>query len=222
MAIFEFPPVSTANEDGLLALGGDLTLNSLLLAYSQGIFPWPISKEYPLAWFSPDPRGILFHKDLRPPQKFKKFLNKGLFKITYNQNFEQVIRECAQLKNRKDLEETWISEEIIKSYIDFHKSGFAYSVEAWSQNGKLVGGLYGVSIGSFVSGESMFYRESNASKVALYSLMEHLFEKNIHWLDTQMVTSVVESFGGKEVSRVEYLDILKRTLIQERPTQLFL
>ncbi|MBT7608405.1 MAG: leucyl/phenylalanyl-tRNA--protein transferase [Bacteriovoracaceae bacterium] len=222
MAIFEFPPIETADEHGLIALGGDLELQSLLLAYSQGIFPWPISEEYPLAWFSPNPRGILFIKNLKFPQSFKKIIKKKPFKITFNKDFEAVINGCAELTNRKDFMGTWITDDIIEAYISFHKNGFAYSVEAWNENNDLVGGLYGVNLGSFVSGESMFYRESNASKYILYSLMEHLKENNIEWLDTQMVTGIVEVFGGTEIPRSKYIELLEINLKLERSVSLFI
>jgi leucyl/phenylalanyl-tRNA---protein transferase len=222
MAVFEFPPVDTADEHGLLALGGDLEIQSLLLAYSHGIFPWPISEEYPLAWFSPDPRGILLQSNLKIPQSFKKFLKINPFEITFNKDFEKVIYGCAELTNRKDLAETWITDEIINAYIQLHKAGFAYSVEAWNEDKLLVGGLYGVNLGSFVSGESMFYRESNASKVILYTLMQHLKENNVDWLDTQMVTGVVKNFGGTEISRAQYIDILEKSLTKAKSIDLFI
>jgi leucyl/phenylalanyl-tRNA---protein transferase len=221
MAIFEFPPIDTADEHGLLALGGDLELQSLLLAYSKGIFPWPISEDYPLAWFSPDPRGVLLLKDLKIPQSFKKIIKKSPFKITFNLDFEGVIRGCAELINRKDLSGTWVTDDIIEAYIAFHKQGFAYSAEAWNSENELVGGLYGVNLGSFVSGESMFYRESNASKYILYTLMKHLEENNITWLDTQMVTGVVENFGGTEIPRSQFLTLLNTNLKLEKSIDLF-
>lgn len=222
MPIYEFPPVDTADEHGLLALGGDLETESLLLAYQQGIFPWPISDEYPLAWFSPDPRGILFFQDFKIPQSFKKTLKNSQLEITFNKDFKAVIQACSNVSNRKGTDGTWITEEIIEAYLKFHEEGYAYSVEAWDQNYELVGGLYGVNIGTFVSGESMFYRQSNASKIVLYYLMHHLHDHGIEWLDTQMVTSVVKSFGGKEISRPHYLDLLNENLAERKPEKLFL
>lgn len=210
MAILKFPPVETADSYGLLALGGDLEVESLLLAYTQGIFPWPISQEYPLAWFSPDPRGVLFFDKLHLSQSFRKFLRKNPFEIRFNTNFEAVIMNCAKVK-RADQPGTWITGEIINAYINLHRQGYAYSVETY-RNDHLVGGIYGVSINRFYSGESMFYLEDNASKVALVSLMYMLHKRDIGWLDTQMVTPVVASLGGVEIPRETYLKMLTRSL----------
>lgn len=210
MAIVAFPPVEEADEHGLLALGGDLELESLLLAYTQGIFPWPISDEYPLAWFSPDPRGILAFDKLHLSKSLKKFLKKNPYEIRFNTNFEAVIMNCARVK-RNDQSSTWITQEIIDAYIEMFKQGFAYSCETYLDN-KLVGGVYGVCINRFYSGESMFHLEENASKVALVSLMYMLNQRDIKWLDTQMVTPVVQSLGGIEIPRETYIKMLKVSL----------
>lgn len=210
MAIVAFPPVEEADEHGLLALGGDLELESLLLAYTQGIFPWPISDEYPLAWFSPDPRGILAFDKLHLSKSFRKFLKKNPYEIRFNTNFEAVIMNCARVK-RSDQSSTWITQDIINAYIEMFKHGFAYSCETYLDN-KLVGGVYGVCINRFYSGESMFHLEDNASKVALVSLMYMLQQRDIKWLDTQMVTPVVQSLGGVEIPRETYIKMLKVSL----------
>ncbi len=207
MAITNFPSVDHADEHGLLALGGDLELESLLLAYSRGIFPWPISDEYPLAWFSPDPRGILIFEKLHLSKSLKKFLKKNPYEIRFNTNFEAVILNCAKI-SRADNQGTWITQDIINSYINLHKNGFAYSVETYLDD-TLVGGVYGVCINRFYSGESMFHKTDNASKVALVALLYQLKQKDIGWLDTQMVTPVVESLGGIEVPRETYLKMLE-------------
>lgn len=207
MAIFDFPTVDQADEHGLLALGGDLELESLLLAYSRGIFPWPISKEYPLAWFSPDPRGILAFDKLHLSKSLRKFLKKNPYEIRFNTNFEAVIMNCAKIP-RAENQGTWITEDIINSYINLHKNGFAYSVETYLDN-VLVGGVYGVCINRFYSGESMFHTADNASKVALVALLYQLKQKDIGWLDTQMVTPVVESLGGIEIPRETYIKMLE-------------
>lgn len=212
MAIAGFPPVESADEHGLLALGGDLEVESLLLAYSQGIFPWPISKEYPLAWFSPDPRGILAFEKLHLSKSLKKFLINNPYEVRFNTNFEAVIMNCALVK-RSDNQGTWITDEIINGYIELYKRGFAYSVETYEDD-HLVGGVYGVCINRFYSGESMFHKADNASKVALISLLYQLHQKGIGWLDTQMVTPVVESLGGVEIPRETYLKMLKIALGQ--------
>lgn len=206
MAIADFPPVEHADEHGLLALGGDLELESLLLAYTRGIFPWPISEEYPLAWFSPDPRGILAFDKLHLSKSLRKFLKKNPYEIRFNTNFEGVIMNCAKVP-RAENQGTWITEDIINSYINLHKNGFAYSVETYLDN-ELVGGVYGVCINRFYSGESMFHKADNASKVALIALLYQLKQKDIGWLDTQMVTPVVESLGGVEIPRETYLKML--------------
>lgn len=210
MAIADFPPVESADEHGLLALGGDLEVESLLLAYSRGIFPWPISKEYPLAWFSPDPRGILAFEKLHLSKSLRKFLKKNPYEIRFNTNFEAVILNCARVK-RADNQGTWITDDIINSYIELHKNGFAYSIETYLEN-TLVGGVYGVCINRFYSGESMFHTADNASKVALVALLYQLNQKGIGWIDTQMVTPVVEQLGGVEIPRETYLLMLERSL----------
>ena len=204
MAVDCFPPLEYADEQGLLAIGGDLEVSSLLQAYSQGIFPWPVSRELPLAWFSPDPRGILFYKDLVVSRSLRKKLRKNEFKISFNKNFEKVIENCAYA-NRN---ETWITSPIIHAYCRLFQYGYAYSVEVADSAGELVGGLYGVCYGRFISGESMFYYKSNASKIALVKLMEHLHGRGIHWLDTQMITPVVASLGGVGIPRKKYLQYL--------------
>jgi len=185
-----------------------MDVSSLLLAYSEGIFPWPISMEYPLAWFSPDPRGVLHYDDLKISKSMQKVLKKSGFEFRFNSDFQEVIRQCALARNRKDQTETWITEGIIDAYMDFHYAGHAYSAETYFA-GELVGGIYGVCIGNFVSGESMFYKKSNASKFALISLMEYLKTKGIMWLDTQMITPVVENLGGRELARDEFISKLK-------------
>ena len=210
MAILEFPPVHECDEDGLLALGGDLELESLLLAYSQGIFPWPINRQFPLAWFSPDPRGILYYENLHLSKSFKKFLKKSPYTIKFNTQFEEVIKMCAFVHKTKG-PGTWITQEIIDAYLNLHNNGFAYSVETYL-NEELVGGVYGVCINNFYSGESMFHKADNASKVALVALMYKLNDLGIKWLDTQMVTPIVESLGGREIPREDFLKLLELSL----------
>lgn len=210
MAIVEFPPIESADEHGLVAIGGDLEIDSLLLAYSQGIFPWPISEEYPLAWFSPDPRGILAFDKLHLSKSLRKFLKKNPYEIRFNTNFEAVIMNCARVK-RNDQSSTWITQEIINSYIELHRQGYAYSIETYRDD-ILVGGVYGVCINRFYSGESMFHTEDNASKVALVSLLYLLKQRDIGWIDTQMVTPVVETLGGLEIPRETFIKMLNVSL----------
>ncbi|RLA65579.1 MAG: leucyl/phenylalanyl-tRNA--protein transferase [Epsilonproteobacteria bacterium] len=211
MAIVSFPSIEKADEEGLLALGGDLEIPSLLLAYKQGIFPWPLGADYPLAWFSPDPRGILRHKDLLISKSLKKILRQEKFEVKFNHDFPSVILNCAKSNNRKDQNGTWITEDIILSYINLHFAGHAYSVETYFED-KLVGGMYGVQIGAYVSGESMFYTRSNASKVALVSLMEYLHQQKIDWLDTQLINPFLEKMGALEISRVDYIKMLDKSI----------
>ncbi len=208
MRKIEFPSVELADEDGLLAIGGDLEIDTLITAYQHGIFPWPVSVDLPLAWFSPNPRGILFAEKIHVSKSFSKFLKKNTFKVTFNQAFSEVIKQCA-ISSRKNQTSTWITSDIISGYEKLFKADLAYSVEVWSDE-NLIAGLYGVCMGNFVSGESMFTKEDNASKLALYSLMVRLKEKNITWLDTQMVTSVVEGFGGMYISRPEFLKMISK------------
>lgn len=219
MAIVSFPPIEQADEEGLLALGGDLDIPSLLLAYHSGVFPWPLGEDYPLAWFSPDPRGILRYEDLIISKSLKKILRQKNFEIKFNSDFPSVILGCAESKNRKDQNGTWITEEIILAYINLHFKGHAYSVETYFE-GKLVGGMYGVQLGSYVSGESMFYTKSNASKVALVALMEYLHQRKIEWIDTQLVNPFLKKMGAKDIPRSHYIKMLNEG-IQKRVSEDF-
>ncbi len=208
MAIIEFPPLSQADESGLLAIGGDLEIESLVLAYSEGIFPWPIKEEFPLTWFSPDPRGVIPLDNLHIPRSLKKFMSKCPYEIRYNTRFEEVINECSKVP-RKNQESTWITSELKQAYINLFHHKLAYSVEAYSNN-KLVGGVYGVCIGEIFSGESMFHKETNASKVCLLNLIEKIKPKGIKLLDTQMVTPVIQSLGGVEIPRNVFVKEIKK------------
>lgn len=203
-----FPPVDSATEEGLVAVGGNLNYEVLEAAYHQGIFPWPISESTPLTWFSPDPRGILFVDRAHISKSFKRFLKKTNFEVKYNQNFLEVITNCAFAKRKED-EGTWISEDIINAYYNLFLKQKAYSIEIY-ENNILVGGLYGVCFGGIISGESMFYKKSNASKLALYSLIQNVKNAGIPFVDTQMVTEVTDSFGAIEVDREFYLKKLEQ------------
>lgn len=211
MAIVSFPPVESADEHGLLAFGGDLEVQSLLLAYKQGIFPWPYSEFDPIAWFSPDPRGIIDFSELHVSSSLKKYLKKSPYKVTFNQDFENVIINCSMSDNRKE-KNTWITRKMIEGYIDLFYAGYAYSVDVYDEEDQLVGGLYGVKINHFISGESMFYKKTNASKIALLSIIEQAKQEGITWMDTQMVTDVTKSFGAKEISRELFLKRLKASI----------
>ena len=205
-----FPPIESASEEGLLAIGGDLSQETLLSAYSQGIFPWPISKETPLTWFSPDPRGVLHLENFHLPKSFKKFLKKTNMIVKYNTNFEKVLLACAHTP-RKNEQGTWITSEMLRGYNHFFNQGNAYSVEVYLDD-KLVGGLYGVCIGGYVSGESMFHTETNASKVSLHALVTSLKHVGISWIDTQMVTPILASMGAQEITRKLFIEKLNQVI----------
>lgn len=210
MTIGQFPSLDLADESGLLAIGGDLEVSSLLLAYSQGIFPWPYSDFHPLAWYSPNPRGVLFFKDFVINRTLQKFLKKNPFTVHFNRNFKKVIELCAQSQNRKGQHGTWITQKMKSAYIELHHQGYAFSVEVY-ENKNLVGGLYGVCIDHFISGESMFYLKSNASKLAIWALIEKLSLHNIEWMDIQMVTPLLKDLGGMEIPRAQYLSMLAQS-----------
>ncbi len=202
-----FPDPRNAGPDGLLCVGGDLEVDTLYAAYSQGIFPWP-QEGLPLLWFSPWERGVLDFKDVHWPRRFLRDLRKSEFEVTFNQAFASVIHECAK-QPRVHEQGTWILPEMQFAYEKFHEAGYAHSIECW-KDGVLVGGMYGVYVEGVFSGESMFHRASGASKMCLYRAIEKLRESGIEWIDIQMVTPVLETFGGKYISRDEYLERLEK------------
>ncbi|MEM7645642.1 MAG: leucyl/phenylalanyl-tRNA--protein transferase [Pseudomonadota bacterium] len=204
--IFLFPDPENANSDGLLAMGGDLSLATLQSAYTQGIFPWP-QEGFPLLWFSPPQRGVLFFEKFKVPKTTQKAINKNTFQITINEAFSDVIRSCAKIPRDKE-SGTWILPEMIEAYENLHLKGYAKSVEAWV-DGDLVGGLYGVDFEGLFSGESMFFKTSEASKVCLVALVEELQKEGRTWMDIQMVTPLLEQFGGEYIPRKKFLDMLK-------------
>jgi leucyl/phenylalanyl-tRNA--protein transferase len=196
-----FPPSELADESGLLAVGGDLCEERLLLAYSRGIFPW-YSGHDPILWWSPDPRLVLFPDELRVSRSLKQTISKEIFRVTMDRAFESVIKACATI-HRKENGETWITGDMIDAYTGLHKSGYAHSVESWYK-GELVGGLYGISLGSAFFGESMFTRKSNASKVAFVRLVQQLSRWQFTLIDCQITTAHLTSFGAREISRDEF------------------
>lgn len=201
-----FPDPNTADENGVLALGGNFNVDTLVAAYSLGIFPWPQSG-YTYLWFSPNERGVLFFKDLHVPKSLQKEIKKCEYQFTFNKAFEQVIKNCA--KSRRQHEEgTWINRDIIAAYGEFHRQGYAHSVECWLGK-ELVGGLYGVWVSGVFMGESMFFLKPNTSKMCLLKLIEFLKSQGHEWMDTQMVTPVFELLGGRYISRSEFLGLLK-------------
>jgi leucyl/phenylalanyl-tRNA--protein transferase len=211
MPVTKFPDPKRTSPEGILAIGGDLHPQTLRLAYSQGIFPWPVEDrgEMILAWFCPDPRAILDFKDLHVPRSLQAALKKTKLRFTRDQAFSEVIAACAEAP-RPGQRGTWITPELLEAYNELHRHGLAHSVEAW--NGPtLVGGIYGVEIQGVVSGESMFYREPNASKLTLLHWIEYLRTHGVEWLDIQMLTPHLKALGAKEISRDEFLSRLKRT-----------
>ena len=201
-----FPDPRVALRDGLVLVSDELSVSTLLEAYSFGIFPWP-QEDLPVLWFSPDPRGILDFKDFHCSRSFKKFLKKTQLQITFDVAFEQVVQECSQVP-RPNQSGTWITSEILKTYGEFHRAGYAHSVECWDGD-LLVGGLYGVLVGGVFAGESMFYKSDGASKFCFYSLVEKLKSMGMEWMDLQMITPVTEQFGGRYISRSEFLNRLE-------------
>jgi len=204
-----FPSPHLASEEGLLAIGGDLSPNRLLLAYSNGIFPW-YSEGEPILWWSPDPRLVLYPAELRISRSLNRVCRQGVFELTMDCAFEEVITECAQVR-LENHEGTWIVDDMVRAYCRLHDSGFAHSVEAWQDN-RLAGGLYGVSLGSCFFGESMFTRVNNASKVALVALVQHLQPLDFAFVDCQITTAHLTRFGAREISRSRYLGELAEAL----------
>jgi len=200
-----FPPVSCATTDGMIAIGGDLSIERLLLAYRSGIFPWYNEGE-PIVWYSPDPRMVLFPEKLKVSKSMRQLINKNIFKVTVNTHFSEVIANC-KIMNRNDQLGTWITDEMQKAYIKLHEFGVAKSVEVWLDN-KLVGGLYGIDLGTVFCGESMFSHVSNASKIAFIYLVEKLKNENYSLIDCQVYTSHLESLGAEEIPRSEFLKYL--------------
>lgn len=204
-----FPSPELAGKDGLLAVGGDLSEERIVTAYSMGIFPW-YTEDSPILWWSPDPRLILTPDELKVSRSLRKVINKGLFKVTMDTAFEKVIRSCSEM-DRKGQDGTWITKDMIEAYIGLHKAGYAHSVESWHE-GKLVGGLYGIILGKAFFGESMFSRMSNASKAAFVWLVEKLKEQGLKLIDCQVTTGHLISLGAREVSRKEFLEMLRDAL----------
>jgi leucyl/phenylalanyl-tRNA--protein transferase len=210
MAITAFPPVETADDDGLLAIGGDLEVESLLLSYRSGIFPWPINEGI-LAWFAPPERAVIFLDEFHVSTRLRRDLTKTKFSSRVDTQFSEVISCCAEVKNRGSQDSTWITPAIIEAYSELFKLGVAHSFETYL-NGVLVGGLYGVRVGNFFAAESSFYRISNASKVAMITLVEYLKKEGISWFDCQVLTPFSESFGAREIPRSDFMKLLGEAL----------
>ena len=204
-----FPDPQLAEEDGLIAVGGDLHPDRLLIAYQSGIFPW-FSRGYPIMWWSPDPRLILFPDDFKIAASLRQTMKSSKYRISMNTCFKEVINHCAATP-RKEQNGTWITAGMKKAYIKLHEMGFAHSIETWLDD-RLVGGLYGIAIKKVFFGESMFYFEKDASKVALAYLVGLAKESGIHFIDCQMTTAHLLSLGAREISREKYLELLKEGL----------
>jgi leucyl/phenylalanyl-tRNA--protein transferase len=201
-----FPNLQSANREGLLALGGDLSVPRLLLAYRSGIFPWT---DEPLTWWSPDPRAIFDINTFRPPRRLESKLRNNPFTLTIDRAFSAVIHACAEPAEGR--ESTWISPRFIEAYLELHRQGHAHSVEVW-QGRQLVGGIYGVAIRGFFAGESMFHRVTDASKIALCHLMDHLRAREFELFDTQVLSPLTARLGAIEIRRRDYLERLASAL----------
>lgn len=204
-----FPPADYAEPDGLLAVGGDLSSERILLAYQLGIFPW-YSEHMPILWWTPDPRLVLFPEELRISRSLARALRKGIFQVTVDRAFREVMIRCATVPRREG-EGTWIMPEMVEAYCRLHRMGHAHSVETWVQ-GELVGGLYGVSIGRVFYGESMFSQRADASKVALVHLVSMLRHHGFELIDCQVTTGHLMRMGARAISRREFLARLEMAL----------
>jgi leucyl/phenylalanyl-tRNA---protein transferase len=204
----QFPPVEMADEDGLLAVGGDLSRERLLFAYSNGIFPWYETKY--ILWWCPDPRFVLFPAELKISSSMKQVLRKQNFEFSIDRDFNAVISNCKTI-SRKGQDGTWITEEMRNAFNDLHAAGYAHSAEVWL-NGEMVGGLYGVRLGKIFFGESMFSRQSNASKYAFIRYVEQLKKEGVELIDCQVYTTHLESLGARMIPRNRFLSVLKSLL----------
>lgn len=203
----EFPAPELATPEGILAVGGDLSPARLLEAYAGGIFPW-FNEGDPILWWSPDPRFVLFPDELVVSKSMRPYFNQKKFQVSFDQDFEGVMRGCQQSNRNGQSGDTWITEDMIQAYVQVHQLGYAHSVEVW-QDGNLVGGLYGISLGKIFFGESMFARVSNASKFGFITLVQKLREKGFTLIDCQQQTQHLGSLGAKPISRKSFLHYLQ-------------
>ena len=196
-----------ANEDGILAIGGDLSEQRLLIAYQNGIFPW-FNPNDPIIWWSPDPRFVLFPAELKVSKSMRPYFNQQKFQLTVDQHFEEVMRACQTQRRKRQGGGTWITENMVEGYVKLHQLGFAHSIEVW-QDDKLVGGLYGIGLGKVFFGESMFSKVNNASKFGFISLVKQLIQLDFQLIDCQQKTRHLASLGGRSIPRKEFLKRLK-------------
>ncbi len=208
----EFPHPSLANEDGILAVGGDLSTGRLLMAYQMGIFPW-FNPGDPILWWSPDPRFVLFPNELKVSKSMRPYFNQRKFEVSIDYCFRDVMLHCQQTRRSGQLHGTWITDDMVDAYTLLHELGHAHSVEVW-KDGELVGGLYGIAIGNVFFGESMFTKVSNASKFGFISLVRKLKEKGFALIDCQQATTHLKSLGGKGISRKSFLEYLRKHTVE--------
>jgi leucyl/phenylalanyl-tRNA---protein transferase len=206
---YAFPDPLKAGKDGLLAAGGDLSAEALISAYSAGIFPW-YDKDSPILWWSPDPRLVLFPERFKLSATLKQTIKRKTYTVRFDHDFPAVIRNCADVQ-RRNQKGTWITHDMQQAYIELHQQGYAHSVETYAGD-VLAGGLYGVSLGRAFFGESMFHHQADASKVALYYLVEELKKWEFHFIDAQQPTAHLKSLGAEEIPRKEFLKQLARSL----------
>ncbi len=211
-----FPDPSLAEDNGILAIGGDLSVERLLAAYSQGIFPWYSEGEPPLWWFT-DPRLVIFPEEFKVSKRLARTLRNTDFRISFDEDFDSVIRACADTRTKIG-EGTWISIEMQQAYCRLHRAGYAHSVECWQED-KLAGGLYGVRLGNVFFGESMFTRISNGSKAALVALVNHLQQQDVALIDCQMTTSHLVTFGAREITGAEFRHLLRLHIDPSAPQE---
>ncbi|QEL20100.1 leucyl/phenylalanyl-tRNA--protein transferase [Limnoglobus roseus] len=199
-------PPDLADGEGLVGVGGDLTPSTLLKAYTDGVFPW-FNDDDPILWWSPDPRAVIEFANLHVSRSLARTMRSGKFHVTIDQCFEMVMRECGERRP----EGTWVTDGMVKAYSQLHRLGHAHSLEVWVGD-DLAGGIYGVGVGTFFAGESMFHRVTDGSKVALVSLLQHLRERGYELFDVQMTTDHTERMGATEISRTEYLHRLRKAV----------
>lgn len=207
-----FPHPNLASKEGIVAIGGDLSPRRLITAYSIGIFPW-FNPGEPIIWWSPDPRFILYPKDLKVSKSMRPYFNQKKFQITYDQHFSQVIKECKKAKRGREEGSSWITDNMVEAYCDLHRLGYAHSVEVW-QKEELVGGLYGISLGKCFFGESMFTKVNNASKFGFISLVQQLEQLGFQLIDCQQKTRHLGSMGAQSIPRKQFLAFLKENAME--------
>jgi len=212
LLMIEFPDPKLADDDGLIAQGGELSPEYLLSAYCQGIYPW-FCEDEPILWWSPNPRMVLRPENFKLRKSLYQVIKKGVFELRVDTAFREVITSCSRIP-RPDQLETWITNDIIDGYVKLHKLGYAHSFESYF-GGELVGGLYGISLGNCFVGESMFFTRTDASKVAFYHLVQFALKHNFSFIDAQQPTDHLKSLGAEPISRTSFLDLLENALQKE-------